>query len=311
MPTEPETEAGNLVYALTVAAGVGFAARASGLYRSVDGGQTWHSAYGALTLSAPLVTLTVAASPAFATDRTVVAGVSGGVLVSTDGGDHWQAIIFPMPDCAVTTLAFSPNFAQDGVILAGTLEDGFFRSTDRGRYWTSANFGLLDAAVLCLAVSPNYTQDETVWAGTATGLFRSTNGGRSWREAAFPADDAPVLSLAVSPRFAEDGLLFAGTEPGTLLRSTDGGEQWTPVNGQRPAGPVNSVQWTARDAGLSLVALIDEAVHLSSDGGQTWADWSTQEGVSAVYAPPTLPAGSPLLVGYAGGAVQWAPPGAA
>ena len=69
--------------------GLCFAAHGSGLLRSTDGGQSWHDAYGSLTLQAPLTTTCVAFSPDFANDHTVFAGAPGGVLRSTDGGETW------------------------------------------------------------------------------------------------------------------------------------------------------------------------------------------------------------------------------
>ncbi len=119
-----------------------------------------------------------------------------------------------LPPPFVHSLAVSPQFAQDGVVLAGTMEDGVFRSGDRGAQWAAWNFGLLDLSVLCLSMSPAYADDETVFAGTDSGIFRSMNGGRAWRELEFPPDWAPVLSLALSPGFGADGMLFAGTEFG-------------------------------------------------------------------------------------------------
>jgi len=79
----------------------------------------------------------------------------------------------------ISALATSPNFADDGTILAGSIEDGVFCSMDRGVQWAAWNFGLLDLHVLCMALSPHFGRDETVFVGTETGLFRSTNGGHA------------------------------------------------------------------------------------------------------------------------------------
>ncbi len=51
-----------------------FAARASGLYVSSDGGRTWRDAYRSLALKTPLTTATVALSPQPAPETTVFAG---------------------------------------------------------------------------------------------------------------------------------------------------------------------------------------------------------------------------------------------
>ena len=82
----------DIVYALACTENLCFAARASGLYRSADGGQTWDFAYASLELAEPLPTTSVALSPDFADDHSVFAGVPGGVLYSTDSGETWHIV---------------------------------------------------------------------------------------------------------------------------------------------------------------------------------------------------------------------------
>ena len=285
-----------------------FAARPSGLYRSEDGGLTWHNAYGSLSLETPLPTGAVALSPSFATDRTVFAGVPGGILRSADGGLTWISVQLPSPPPFVCSLAVSPHYAQDGVVLAGTMEDGVFRSGDRGAHWAAWNFGLLDLSVICMSMSSAFADDETVFAGTDSGVFRSMNGGRAWRELEFPPDWAPVLSLALSPGYGADGMLFAGTESAGLFGSNDQGRTWKPLGGEVIAGAVNSIV-LAPDfpAQPAVLALLGNALLVSRDGGRSWSDWKpglpVDRVLTAVAAPQGLGPGAPLLVGLADGAV--------
>ena len=108
--------------------GMLFEARQSGLYRSDDHGETWQPAYATLNLPEPLPTTALALSPDFDADERVYAGVSGGVLLSRDGGAHWNFQSFGQPPPLITELAISPNFSRDGTLLAGTMEDGVFIS---------------------------------------------------------------------------------------------------------------------------------------------------------------------------------------
>jgi len=315
MTEAEQIESRDLVYGLAVSPrfaldGICFAARASGLYRSEDGGLTWKDAYRSLELRQALVTATVAVSPAFDEDRTVFAGVPGGILRSSDGGHTWIVVELPSPPPFVLDLAVSPGFSRDGVVLAATVEDGVFRSGDRGASWAAWNFGLLDLHVLSLALSPAFGQDETAFAGTDSGIFRSTNGGRAWREIDFPGDLAPVVSLALSPRFPQDALLWAGTESSGLYRSPDGGHTWTRHGSDVVDGTVNQILLRVGDPAESeVMVLAGNGLLISRDGGDSWAKWKaglpTGCALTAVAAPSGLGSGAPLLLGCADGSVHW------
>lgn len=276
-----------------------FAASGTGLKRAVDGGASWQDAYIALDLQESLPTTSVAVAQS-AGASTVIAGVPGGVLVSTDTGETWTAVSVASPLPAVSCVALSPNFAEDGVAIAGTTQDGVFRSTSGGRGWDRWNFGLLDMHVYCLAISPDFAEDEVLFIGVESGMFRSTNGGRAWREVDLPFGYDAVWSLAVSHKFKQDGALYAGTETQGLWKSTDGGKTWQQVGADRLNGPVNAVLLDADD---NVLVLLDENLLLSRDAGATWLPVDMADGVSAVTAPQGLGVGAGILVGLINGEV--------
>lgn len=285
-----------------------FAARQSGLYRSTDGGLTWQSAYESLNLDTPLITMTVVFSPDFEADRSVFAGAPGGVLRSIDAGLNWEAVMLPSPPPAVSSLVVSPNFANDSVLLAGTLEDGVFRSADGGRHWASWNFGLLDLNTLALAISPDFANDETLFIGTDSGIFRSTNGGRAWRELDLPVGFEPVLSLAISPGYATDGTLFAGTESRGLFRSGDRGRTWARLGEDVLADAINAIILAPDFPSVpDLLVLHNDELLISRDGGQSWVgrqiESAVDQDVIAVVAPQGLVPAAPLLAGRVTGEI--------
>lgn len=310
---EPEIGFEDYVHAIVASPecardGICFAARASGLYRSSDGGASWRSAYDALELSEELATPAVAVSPTFDTDRTVFAGISGSILRSLDGGATWEASTLPLPPPLVSCLAVSPNYAIDGVVFAGTMEDGVCRSADRGAHWMLWNVGLYDPHILALAVSPSLENDNTVFAGTESGVFRSTTGGRSWRELPFPDEFAPILSLAISAAYTFDGVVFAGTESHGVFRSADRGQTWARLGEGVINDSVNQIILGPNYPAIPhLLALTSEGLFISRDAGGAWSPWPLEspsdEAWAAVAAPFGLDPGAVLLVGTVDGRV--------
>lgn len=249
-----------------------FAACSSGLYRSRDGGCSWDLLSGPATAREQLAVTAVAVSPQFPADRAVFAAVKGGIQRSSDGGDTWFTAGFAAPPPLFTALSISPNYELDGLMFAGSLEDGVFSSTDRGIHWNPWNFGLFDLGVLSLALSPKLRDDETVFAGTETGLYRSTNGGRAWRVAEFPEACAPVLCLAAVENPQTDELtVFAGTESHGLMFSPDSGVNWQRAGQSTISGAVNQLQVTfTAEGGTNIFALAEQGVWRSPDMGQNW-----------------------------------------
>lgn len=281
-----------------------FAARQSGLWRSDDGGIQWRLVGDLPGIAAPYACSAVAVSPNFQVDATVFIGVPGAVMLSNDGGYSWTAVALASPPPFVSALAVSPNYASDGMVFAITLEDGVFRSQDRGVTWKAWNFGLFDLSILSIAVSPAFSHDKTVYAGAETGIFYSTNTGRAWRETGFPTDFAPVLSLAMSPQFVRDGIIFASTESSGLFYSNDKGQTWLCV---LEGESINTILLapTVTDK-VEVLAISNNTLWLSRDGGQSWSDRNPDNMFSAGFtavAPYDFAPESPLLLGLADGQI--------
>ncbi len=273
--------------------GVLFAAKSSGLYRSTDHGHSWLPAYESLGLENSLPTTAVAISANYADDQTVFAAVEGNVLRSTDGGDAWAYTELAEPAPLVSVLGISPKFTEDGLLLAGTLDDGIIRSTNRSATWQRWNFGLLDPHINALS----FTLDGVILAGVESGIFRSTNGGRAWREVDFPMDSAPVISLGTT-----GDLIFAGTEENGLHISEDGGNTWHQLVSDRIQGEVIQILVD----GSNVLVVVDDGIFFSEDQGESWEarkGFEAEYAISSVVAPLGLKSEHPLWVGLSNGEI--------
>jgi hypothetical protein len=291
------------------------AAKASGLEFSVDGGQTWEDGYRSLKADSSLGTLAMATIPTSDSYHQVYAGLSGGILTTFIGIDisnfTWQKSKTPSPLPTITDFAISPNFDSDGIIFAGTLDDGVLRSSDHGKTWVGWNFNLIDLSVLCLKITPTFVKDSTVFAGTASGLFVSHNDGKSWKDLPLPCGNEPVLSLAVSPNYEIDGRIWAGTESQGLWHSKDWGEFWKQdksLTGSSPINILDSIKIS--DDECQLFAASNNWIKYKTFSQQRVESWQDIKGqipqtnITAICIQSEIKTSAILWVGYSNGQVH-------
>ena len=97
----------------------------------------------------------------------------GGVLVSSDNGQTWQASNSGLAGRAVYSLAQNPN--NPAFFLAGS-DSGVYRSADGGKTWSS--FGLPGQAVNAVGLLPAF--GGVLFAGTDTAAYYEPSGRGAW-----------------------------------------------------------------------------------------------------------------------------------
>lgn len=216
-------------------------------------------------------------SPDFADDG-VVYYAQIGMYRSDDRGAHWQEVSIPPTVQVVRTMALSPTFASDGLILFGSgLGETVYRSEDAGQTWTESDGGLpSEPSATTILFSPDYAGDGEVFlASKDHGFHRSTDGGLSWAPSNAGLTDKELRTLEASPDYGNDHTLFAGSVNQGLFRSVDGGLSWHAVNSGLAPGVVKSVESIALSPTFGTddtlyVATLAGGVYRSNDRGDTW-----------------------------------------
>ncbi|MHC4942572.1 MAG: WD40/YVTN/BNR-like repeat-containing protein [Planctomycetota bacterium] len=205
------------------------------------------------------------------------AAAEGGVLLSTDGGQHWTPLFDDQPSLAVGAIAIDPS--QHNVIYAGTGEvnpgggsmayggSGLFRSTDSGTTWTC--IGLEETgAIGRIRIDP--TDSDRIFVAAMgylwdtnpeRGVYRTTDGGATWERVHYVndqtgcvdlimrPDDPDVILAAMWQRIRQPEYYSYGGSNCAVWKTTDGGDTWSKVGGGLPASTTNSGR-----IGLSLCA---------------------------------------------------------
>jgi photosystem II stability/assembly factor-like uncharacterized protein len=264
-----------------------YAGHYGGVSKSVDGGETWQDLGGPPPgfVDALLVE----------SSSTLYAGtLGGGIYKSTNGGNGWNPANNGLNNDNVISLAKTPG----GILYAGTFGGGVYKSTNSGGNWSPVNNGLGNRIVSDLAIDP--TDSSIIYAATEWGVFKTSNAGGNWTDLQ-PAEYHYVRSVVIdpgNPQIVYAGRIFSSyalgdnTFPGTLTKSTDGGQNWTNVTNNLPDQDVLDMAIIPGSPATVITGLFGGGIATSSNGGASWAPSSS--GMSAfvvnkVVTDPTNP----------------------
>jgi len=183
-------------------------------------------------------------------------GPTGIVFKSVDGGVTWDQLQLP-ENFGVGILAVDPHI-PDIVYVALSVGSGdyrLFKSPDGGLTWNlppsdlKAKGNTWGAAVSALAIDPQ--NSDRIYAAAnqyndTTILWKTTDGGKSWTDLGLYGANY-VDAIVIDPQKPNN--VYLGTNDG-VLRSIDGGANWTPMNAGLPLnmfGLPPSIQFLAID----------------------------------------------------------------
>jgi photosystem II stability/assembly factor-like uncharacterized protein len=254
-----------------------------GLFKSVDGGDTWRT----ISLTIPDVESTVFTG--VAVDPTTPARIyatstfrlDGRIFRSTDGGATWSFTSTPF----MQAVAIDP-VTPTTVYAVG---NGVLKSTDAGTNWTTVLPGG-SGGWFAVAIDP--VTPRTVYIGGIAGLRRTTDGGATWTPV-FGAGEEPILALAIDP--TRPNVVYAGAEDAGVFKTIDGGDTWTPlgpdVGGQNLTIHALGIDPQRPDtvyaAGLTVNGGL--SVYKTTNGGTTWAGTPLTQIVSSFAVDPAHP----------------------
>lgn len=238
--------------------------------RSTDGGLTWMNVVRGLNNMFQFFTDTEQRFSLGISRRDkrvlFLASRGDGLYRSSDFGTTWERLEIGRRAADITILAPSPHSSD--VVFAATAPQGLMTTSDGGATWESVDG--IDTNVTALGLSPE--REDDVFVGDEHGMLHtSRDAGRTWTTTSL-GTVGKIRSIEFSPSFSTDGTIVVGSALGGVLKSTDRGQSFSPVNAGLHDVSISSVAFSpnyALDATI-WVSAWTEGVSMSCDGGASW-----------------------------------------
>jgi photosystem II stability/assembly factor-like uncharacterized protein len=236
---------------------------------------------------------------------TYIGAASGGLWKTTDAGVSWKPIFDDQDVSSIGALAITPT--NPDIIWAGTGEtfiirpahamgDGIYKSEDAGKTWKNMGLGKT-GRIGRILVHP--TNPDIIYAAALghtygpqqeRGVFKTIDGGQTWKRILFIDENTGAADLAIDPKNPNNLMaalwsihintwgLHSGGTGGGIYRTTNGGEDWEPLNQKGlPGGKEKPVGKTAvvispsqPNIVYALFEIESPALYRSDDFGNSW-----------------------------------------
>lgn len=283
-------------------------ATGGGVWKTTNAGGSWTNvsdkffkmgSVGALAV-APSDPNVVVAGMGESPFRGVASSHGDGVYISKDAGKTWSNMGLE-GSRQISTVHIHPTnpdviwVAVQGSPWAPTEERGVYKTIDGGETWSKTLFVDETSGIIDLTVDANnprilyassWDTDREPWlirsGGPGSAIWKSVDGGETWNKTGTGLPEE-MGKIGVIASGAKSNLVWAiveAKEKGGLYKSTNGGESWSFVNGDRR---LHARSWYymhifADPQDENVVYVLNAPFMKSVDGGKTFTQISVPHG---------------------------------
>ena len=275
--------------------GNGWAVGEQEILHSSDGGTSWNSQRSNVETDGVGEYLDVAFADSthgvVVGDEFATPGTFNGpafILVTSDGGAHWQRASLngtpsALGNSAFTSVCFTDDASVGIAVGFGVSGNVVFLTADHGATWTDITTRLPTADTNHVACSG--TRDLAVTAGSNTTavLFRSSDGGVTWTDLSshLPAGVRELHDVSFVDPATGWAPAFQGETTAVVVHTADRGASWTTEVLPMPAGATlvtsEAVGFATTNDGLVVGSTTQQdgsvvaVAYVTTNGGASWA----------------------------------------
>lgn len=199
------------------------------------------------------------------------------VLLTMDGGYSWEEKV-PQENGEYQSIDY---VTENKIVIAGTFEENttLFVSNDSGETWQTENIPSLTTPG-----DIRFINETDAFMLTESLVFKSTDGGYSWLPGVINGNAFNSLRDIAFPTY-DTGYMVGWAPYGNVLKSTDAGNTWNPVNAPVTAA-FSHVEFLDSETGF-IFNLND--IFKTSVGGVVninSPEYSTHENIFNIYPNP-------------------------
>lgn len=307
---------------------------AGGVWKSTNGGITWApvfddqpvSSIGAIAINQTNPDIVWVGTGEAAPRNSV--SVGRGVYLTLDGGKSWKCLGLEKTEKISKILLHptDPDVAYVGALGAtwgDSEERGVFKTSDGGKTWKKILYVNEKTGAADMAVdhqNPNkiiaalWEHRRWPWffksGGPGSGLYVTTDAGGTWQKLTekngLPKGELGRIGIAFAPNHPEIVYALVEAEKNVLLRSSDGGLNWSAVNSDQDINnrPFYYCRVWVNPANENIIYLLATQLRVSEDAGKTLRPLTMfQQSHSDYHAMWIHPSGETMIVGNDGGVV--------
>lgn len=278
--------------------GMLYAGLANGqVFVSVNDGAAWTL----ISTVAPQVPVERLMQDPEAPERIYAATPSGG-YVSIDRGRNWTGLVLDTVGTGLLSIAVDPWTPAQ--LYAGTRGRGMYKSTDGGSTWNGVSgppeSHLATADVYDIVVDPG-KPDQIYAAVSELGIIRSTNRGGTWQSLTEEFSSTGSRTTHILLRKGAPGEMLYATDAGSIVRTVNGGQSWSPSRNGLEFDNVHSLFSHPMNPSVVFAATA-RGMMVSPDFGASWNPVGGDVGKVGARLAPGPPAPPFRLYAYGSGA---------
>jgi len=264
-----------------------------GVYKSVDGGDTW--SFVGLPEAGQIGRILVHPEDKNVLYVAALGHIFGkneerGVYKSTDGGDTWEKALYLSDSTGAVDLALNPENPEEvyaamwraerkpWAMTSGGGNDGLYKTTNGGEDWIRLEQGLPEKPLGRIGVTVSPANPDRMWAlveaEEGEGLYRSDDGGESFAPVNRDRKKLMARPWYYTHVFAhptDENTVYVANED--FFVSHDGGDDFEVVD--TPHGD-NHDLWINPDDPDVMVEGNDGGANVTVNGGETWTTQRNQ-----------------------------------